>query len=97
MISAEMVGSATARKNTSAKKRHEIHTNTIEGFYSIFRRGMKDMYQHYGKPHLYRCAAEFDFRYNHREANEISDAQKAPVALSSIVGKRILYRNWLGE
>jgi len=51
-----------------------IHTNTVEGFYSIFKRGMKGVYQHCGKQHLHRYAAEFDFRYNHREANGVNDA-----------------------
>ena len=76
--------------------RGDIHTNTVEGFYSIFKRGMKGVYQHCGKQHLHRYAAEFDFRYNHREANGVNDAERADVALSAAIGKRVLYRDSLG-
>lgn len=48
--------------------RGEVHTNTIEGFFSIFKRGMKGVYQHCAKRHLHRYAAEFEFRYNNRSA-----------------------------
>ncbi|WP_415404091.1 IS1595 family transposase [Tateyamaria sp. SN3-11] len=74
----------------------EMHTNTVEGFYSIFKRGMKGVYQHCGKQHLHRYAAEFDFRYNHREANGINDVERAHIALNAVVGKRVLYRDSLG-
>lgn len=74
----------------------EVHTNTVEGFYSIFKRGMKGVYQHCGKQHLHRYAAEFDFRYNHREANGVNDAERASAALSGVSGKRLLYRDSLG-
>lgn len=74
----------------------EMHTNTVEGFYSIFKRGMKGVYQHCGKQHLHRYAAEFDFRYNNREANGVNDAERASVALSNVTGKRLLYRDSLG-
>jgi hypothetical protein len=57
---------------------------------------MKGVYQHCGKQHLHRYAAEFDFRYNNREANGINDAERASVALSNVVGKRVLYRDSLG-
>lgn len=76
--------------------RGTVHNNTVEGFYSIFKRGMKGVYQHCGKQHLHRYAAEFDFRYNHRAANGVSDAERASAALSSVTGKRLLYRDSLG-
>lgn len=76
--------------------RGKVHTNTVEGFYSIFKRGMKGVYQHCGKQHLHRYAAEFDFRYNNREANGVNDAERASVALSGVSGKRLLYRDSLG-
>ena len=72
--------------------RGEVHTNTVEGFYSIFKRGMKGVYQHCGKKHLHRYAAEFDFRYNHRVANGINDTDRADAALAGVVGKRLSYR-----
>lgn len=70
----------------------EVHTNTVEGFYSIFKRGMKGVYQHCGKQHLHRYAAEFDFRYNHRKANGVEDVERGEIALRGVVGKRLTYR-----
>jgi transposase-like protein len=69
----------------------EVHTNTVEGFYSIFKRGMKGVYQHCGKQHLHRYAAEFDFRYNHRIANGVDDAERGHLALRGATGKRLTY------
>lgn len=69
-----------------------IHTNTIEGFFSIFKRGMRGVYQHCGKQHLHRYLAEFDFRYSLRIANGFDDRQRAVEGLKGIVGKRLTYR-----
>ena len=69
--------------------RGEIHTNTIEGFFSIFKRGMKGIYQHCGRQHLHRYTAEFDFRYSNRH---ISDWERTTVAIKGIAGKRLTYR-----
>ncbi len=69
-----------------------IHTNTIEGYFSIFKRGMKGVYQHCAKKHLHRYAAEFEFRYNNRKANGIDDSQRAEIMLSSVIGKRLTYK-----
>ena len=65
----------------------EIHTSTVEGFYSIFNRGMKGVYQRCGKQHLHRYAAEFDFHYNNRIANGVDDLERGQIALRSVVGK----------
>lgn len=69
--------------------RGEVHTNTIEGFFSIFKRGMIGTYQHCGERHLKRYLAEFDFRYSNRE---VSDFERATIALQQIEGKRLTYR-----
>ncbi len=69
--------------------RGEIHTNTIEGYFSIFKRGMKGVYQHCGKRHLPRYLAEFDFRYNTRQ---ITDIERATEVLKGIEGKRLTYQ-----
>ncbi len=69
-----------------------IHTNTIEGFFSIFKRGMKGVYQHASKKHLHRYLAEFDFRYSNRAALGVDDTQRALVALEGVIGKRLTYR-----
>jgi transposase-like protein len=67
-----------------------IHTNTIEGYFSIFKRGMKGIYQHCGERHLHRYLAEFDFRYNERK---VTDSERAETALHGIKGKRLTYRD----
>ena len=73
--------------------RGAVHTNTVEGFYSVFKRGMKGVYQHCGEKHLHRYVAEFDFRYNNRTRLGVDDAQRADAALKGIVGKRLTYRD----
>ena len=72
--------------------RGEIHTNTIEGYYSIFKRGMKGIYQHCAEKHLHRYLSEFDFRYSNRVKLGVNDAQRADKALEGIRGKRLMYR-----
>jgi transposase-like protein len=70
-----------------------IHTNTIEGYFSIFKRGMRGVYQHCSKKHLHRYLAEFDFRYSNRSALGCEDQERAERALKGIVGKRLTYRS----
>ena len=69
-----------------------VHTQTVEGFFSIFKRGMKGVYQHCSKKHLHRYAAEFDFRYSNRVALGVDDQERAVRALQGVVGKRLTYR-----
>lgn len=69
-----------------------IHSNTIEGYFSIFKRGMRGIYQHCGEQHLHRYLAEFDFRYTNRSSNGIEDDPRADLALKGIAGKRVTYR-----
>ncbi len=69
-----------------------VHTNTIEGYFSIFKRGMKGVYQHCGKKHLHRYLAEFDFRYSYRVALGVDDQERAQLALKGVVGRRLTYR-----
>ena len=88
------VGREFARHFTVNHSEHEYarglaSTNTVEGFFSIFKRGMKGIYQHCGEQHLQRYLTEFDFRYNHRK---ITDAEHATTALKGIEGKRLTYR-----
>ncbi len=72
--------------------RGPVSTNTIEGYFSIFKRGMRGIYQHCGEQHLQRYLTEFDFRYNHRIALGVNDAARADAALKGIEGKRLTYR-----
>lgn len=67
-------------------------TNTAEGFYSIFKRGMIGIYQHCSEAHLHRYVAEFDFRYSHREKLGIDDTSRAGHALKGAKGKRLTYQ-----
>jgi len=77
--------------------RGDVTTNTVEGYFSIFKRGMKGVYQHCGKRHLHRYVAEFAFRYSNRAALNVSDAQRADMALQSIVGRRLTYAAGAGK
>jgi transposase-like protein len=69
-----------------------ISTNTVEGYYSVFKRGMKGVYQHCAEKHLHRYLSEFDFRYSNRVALGVDDVSRADRALKGIVGKRLTYR-----
>lgn len=69
-----------------------VHTNTLEGFFSVFKRGMVGTYQHCGEQHLQRYLAEFDFRQNTRAKLGINDTMRAQIALKGIDGKRLTYR-----
>lgn len=71
--------------------RGEVHTNTIEGYFSIFKRGMKGVYQHCQKKHLHRYLAEYDFRYTNRQANGFNDGERAELMLAGAVGRRLTY------
>ncbi|WAC09102.1 MAG: IS1595 family transposase [Thermodesulfobacteriota bacterium] len=70
--------------------RGNIHTNTIEGYFSILKRGIIGVYHHVGKNHLHRYLSEFNFRYNRRKNN---DAERSVMALCGIEGKRLLYKD----
>lgn len=77
--------------------RHEdgkppIHTNTVESYFSIFKRGMRGTYQHCSERHLHRYLAEFDFRYNNRVALRVDDEKRAASILDGVKGKRLTYR-----
>ena len=67
-------------------------TNTVETYFSVFKRGMRGVYQHCGEKHLHRYLAEFDFRYNHRAAFGITDGERAALSLKGAEGKRLTYR-----
>lgn len=70
-----------------------VHTNTIEGFFSIMKRGINGVYHHVGRRHLKRYLAEYDFRYNERMALGVNDVERTKKVLEGIVGKRLTYRD----
>ena len=72
--------------------RGDVHTNTIEGYFSIMKRGINGVYHHVSPQHLKRYLAEFDFRYNERSALGVNDSARAGKLLNGIVGKRLTYR-----
>jgi hypothetical protein len=72
--------------------RGEAHTNTIEGYFSVLKRGLTGVYHHVSQQHLKRYLAEFDFRYNERSALGVEDTERAAKALRGVAGKRLTYR-----
>ena len=72
-----------------------MHTNTIENYFSVFKRGMRGTYQHCREKHLHRYLAEFDFRHNNRIAMGKDDIGRADNVLLGIVGKRLTYETAL--
>lgn len=73
-----------------------IHTQTVENYYSVWKRGMKGTYQHCAKRHLHRYCAEFDFRYSHRVALGVDDKTRADLLLAGVKGKRLTYQTTNG-
>jgi hypothetical protein len=93
---AKKVGSEFARHgsvNHSADEyvRGNVHTNTIESYFSILKRAIYGTYHHVSQQHLKRYLAEFDFRYNERSALGVNDAERTTKVLSGIIGKRLTY------
>jgi transposase-like protein len=74
-----------------------IHSNTVEGYLSIFKRGMKGIYQHCGEQHLHRYLAEYEFHYNNRAALGCNDTDRSVAALGGIVGKLLTYQTTGGN
>jgi transposase-like protein len=72
--------------------RGDVHVNTLEGFFSIFKRGLIGVYQHMDAKHLDRYLAEFDFRQNTRAKLGIDDVRRTEIALKGVVGKRLTYQ-----
>ena len=87
----EYVRYTNARKFPTGEE-YVIHTNTVEGYYSVFKRGMKGVYQHCAEKHLHRYLSEFDFRYSNRSALGIEDGERRTLAIKGAAGKRLTYR-----
>lgn len=90
-----MTGRAHGTVNHSAEeyvRAYFWHTNTVENFFSIFKRGITGVYHHVSPAHLHRYATEFDFRYNERAALGVSDMDRTLKALKGIGGKRLTYQ-----
>lgn len=82
----------TVKHSIKEYARGDVHVNSAEGFFGIFKRGMRGVYQHCSEKHLHRYLAEYDFRYNHRIALGVNDEGRASMAVKGIVGKRLTYQ-----
>ena len=87
----EFAAHKTVNHRSGEYVRGTVHTNTVENVWSVFKRGMKGIYQHCGEAHLHRYLAEFDFRYNRRSKLGISDTERAADAIRGAAGKRLFY------
>lgn len=77
--------------------RGDVHSNTVEGVFSILKRGIIGTYHHVSRKHLHRYLAEFDFRYNNRIANGVDDGARTVAMMKSAHGKRLTYRRTSGR
>ena len=69
-----------------------VHNNSAESYFSVFKRGMKGVYQHCSEKHLHRYLAEFEYRFNNRVALGVDDEQRAETVIAQVVGKRLTYK-----
>jgi transposase-like protein len=95
-IGKDFAAHKTVKHSEDEYVRDGAHTNSIEGFFSIFKRGMTGVYQHCSEKHLQRYLNEFDFRYNNRIALEIDDTMRADEAIKGVANKRLTYRRTNG-
>jgi transposase-like protein len=91
-VGREFAGHGTVNHGIEEYVRGDAHTNTVEGYFSILKRGIMGTYHHVSQQHLKRYLAEFDFRYNERSALGVEDAERAAKAVKGIKGKRLMYR-----
>ena len=91
-VGAEFASHETVLHSKSEYARGDVTTNSIEGFFGIFKRGMRGIYQHCGEQHFQRYLNEFAFRYNNRIKLGVDDTMRAAIALRGIEGKRLTYR-----
>jgi transposase-like protein len=82
----------SAKEYVRREGKRVISTNTVEGYYSIFKRGMKGIYQHCSEKHLHRYLSEFDFRYSNRVRLGCDDVERTERAIKGIIGKRLTYK-----
>lgn len=92
-VGTEFAAHETVKHSEKEYARGDVTTNTVEGYFAIFKRGMRGVYQHCAEKHLHRYLAEYDFRYNHRAALGYNDGERAALAIKSADGKRLTYRN----
>lgn len=82
----------TVTHTSGESLRGDVHTNSVEGYFSIFKRGMRGVYQHCKEKHLHRYLKEYDLRHNHRVKLGFNDGERAVLAVKSAADKRPTYR-----
>jgi hypothetical protein len=91
-VGANFASHETVKHSIKEYARGDVNTNSVEGFFGIFKRGMAGVYQHCGEQHLQRYLNEFSFRYSHRSKLGVEDTQRAILAMRGAEGKRLTYR-----
>lgn len=95
-VGKDFAGHESVNHSADEYVRGDAHTNTVEGYFSIFKRGFKGIYQHCAEHHLHRYLAEYDFRYNHRSAVGYDDNARAHNAIQGMARKRLRFRDQIG-
>jgi transposase-like protein len=90
-VGKEFAAHETVNHSDKEYARGDVTTNTVESYFSVFKRGMRGVYQHCAEKHLHRYLAEFDFRYNHRASLGIDDNARTIAAVRGAEGKRLTY------
>jgi transposase-like protein len=91
-IGSQFAAHETVKHTGGEYVRGDVTTNTVESYFSVFKRGMRGTYQHCAEKHLHRYLAEFDFRYNNRMSLGVNDTARAETLAAGIAGKRLTYR-----
>lgn len=89
-ISEDFASHSFVRHSRGEYVKGNTHTNTLESYFSVLKRGLVGTFHHVSAQHLSRYCGEFDFRYNHRK---LTDRERADMALTGITGKRLMYRD----
>lgn len=82
----------TDKHSAGEYARGDVNTNSAKGFFGVFKKGMKGVYQHCSEKHLNRYVTEFGFRHNTRAALGFNDTDRTDTAILGTVGKRLTYR-----
>ena len=90
-VGKEFAAHETVKHSRKEYARGDVTTNTVESYFSVFKRGMRGVYQHCSEKHLHRYLAEFDFRYNYRAALGFDDKDRTIAAVRGGEGKRLTY------
>jgi hypothetical protein len=96
-IGKEFAAHETVNHGDDEYVRGDVTTNSVEGFFSVFKRGMRGVYQHCDEKYLNRYVKEFEFRHNHRVALGYDDKERAALAIKGAVGKRLTLRPLKGK